>query len=186
MSIDILNNIVVPVEFSCSIINDRLILGNSYSITLLISPEYQAKSDIGIGFQRIKHFTANYLQDSIFVNKTHKLAKELEEFENNVVFLPCDPYDFYIGCILLAKFTVITKKYFDIDYLTIDSTVGDRVQYGISDPTDCGFDIDGDFWWNSDSVSTGHRTIVTWDELNLTQVPTFQPTIVQGGLSDRK
>ena len=70
--------------------------------------------------------------------------------------------------------------------MTIDSTVGDSVQYGITDPTDCGFDITGEFWWNLDTASTGNKNIVTWDELNLSQAPKFQPTLVQGGLSDRK
>jgi len=186
MSTEILNSIVIPLEFSCTIVNDKLLLGNVYSLTLLVSQSDDSHANMGIGFQRIKHFTFNCLQDSIFINKNHKLSKELEDFENNLVLLPCDPYDFFIGCILLSKFTAITEKYFEIHHLTIDSTIGDSVQYGISDPADCGFDITGDFWWNQDTASTGHRNVMTWEELNLSQAPRFQPTLIQGGLSDRK
>lgn len=186
MSTEILNSIVIPLEFSCTIVNDKLLLGNAYSITLLVSHSYDSKADIGIGFQRIKYFTANYLQDSIFINKNHKLSKDLEDFENNLVLLPCDPYDFFVGCILLSKFIAITEEYIEIQHLTIDSAVGDNVQYGISDSADCGLDITGDFWWNLNTASTGHNNSMTWEELNLSQAPRFQPTLVQGGLSDRK
>jgi hypothetical protein len=187
MSTEIPNHIIIPVEFSCTIINERLIIGNAYTLSLIISPiDTPTTNDIGFGFQRIRHFVSHYLQDSVLINKNHNLVDQFKELDNNVVYLPCDPYDYYIGCILLAKFISITEKYFDIEHLSIDSIVGDRVQYGIGDPSDANIDIKGDYWWNSDTVSTGHKTVITWEELNLTQIPKFQPTVIQGGLSGSK
>jgi hypothetical protein len=186
MSIENLNNFVVPVEFACTIINEKLILSNAYHIRISINPSFGSSEDISIGFQRIKHIVNNYLSNSILINKDNKLVKELSDIENNVVYLPCEPYDLFVGAVLLSKFTTITEKYFEIEYLTVESIIGEHVQYAVSNPYDCNIELDGDYWWNSDTVSTGHRTVVTWDELNLTQTPRFQPTLVQGGLSERK
>ena len=179
-------NFVVPLEFACTIINENLILSNVYGIKLAIDPISFSGQEISLGFQRIRHLADNYLQNSVFVNRENKLAKELSDVENNVVYLPCEPYDLYVGSILLSKFLTVTEKYFEIQYITVASMIGDHVQYTIHSPYDCDLDLDGDHWWNSDTVSTGHKNIITWDEHNLTPSPPFQPTLVQGGLSGNK
>jgi hypothetical protein len=177
---------VVPAEFSCTIINENLILSNVYYIKLGIDPIESSGEKIGLGFQRIKHLVNNCLQNSIFINHKNTLTTQFENIENNVVHLPCEPYDLYIGAILMAKFIAVTEEYFDIQYLTVASAIGDHVQYSIHSPFDCELEIEGDHWWNSDTVSTGHKDVITWDELNLTPAPQFQPTVVQGGLSGNK
>jgi hypothetical protein len=180
-----LTTFVVPIDFACTIVNENLILSNVYQIKLAIDPN-DSSDKIGIGFQRIRHLVDNCFQNSVLVNQSNKLAKEFSEIENNVVYLPCEPYDLYVGSIILSKLLAVTNEYFDIQYLTVASAVGDSVQYTVHSPFDCGLDIEGEHWWNSDTVSTGHKTVVTWDELNLIPAPAFQPTLVQGGLSGSK
>ena len=186
MSIEHISNFLIPEEFACTIINDKLILSNVYVLQLGIDPIEDAHGDIGIGIQKIKHLIGNYLQNSIFINQNNNLVKHLSEMENNIVYLPCEPYDYYIGSILFSKFVAITEKYFEINYIKVASAVGDQVQYTITSPYDCGLELDGDYWWNIDSVSTGQTNTITWDELNLTHPPKFQPNVVQGGLSGNK
>lgn len=177
---------VVPVQFACTIVTENLMLSNVYEFNIAIDPIDSEAEKIGLGFQRIRHLADNCLQNSVFINRANPLAENFTNLANNVVYLPCEPYDMYVGSILLAKFLTVTEKYFDIECLTVASVIGDHVQYTIYNPDDCGLDIGGDNWWTSDTVSTGHKDIVTWDELNLTQPPKFQPTVVQGGLSGNK
>ena len=184
MSTEDLCVFVLPLDFSCTIINDNSLISNVYYIKLGIDPLEGSGDNIGIGFQRVKHLTEEYLQGSILLEKDFTFIKELDTLENNLVCLPCDTYDIYVGSILLAKFQAITANYFDIQYLSIASLVGDHVQFNIISPYESNLDLEGDHWWNQDNVYTGSKPAVTWDELNLTEVPKFRPTVVKGGLSE--
>lgn len=181
---EVLTVFVLPLEFGCTILNDNRLLTNVYHIKLGIDPLDSVADNIGIGFQRIKYLTEYHLEDSIFLEKDTELAKYLSTLDNNLVSLPCNTYDIYIGAVLLAKFQAITAKYFDIQYLSIASEVGDNVQFNIIDPEDINLNLDGDYWWNQDNVYTGSKNIVTWEELNLTEIPKFKPTVVKGGLCE--
>ena len=146
-----LNQVVWPVDFSCTLITDTLVLPNFYNITISVEPIGQPANSI----------------------------------DTTVVHLPTDPYDFYVGAILYTKFLKITEKYFHINHLTIDSIVGDRVQYSILHPEEAGLDLEGDHWWNTDSVNTGSGDNTTWEELNISDGPRFEPRIIKGGLSEQ-
>lgn len=181
---DILTMLVLPVEFSCTILNDNLLISNVYYLKVGIDPNMDNLDNVGIGFQRIQHLVDHYLQNSIFINQEHPLAKDLSGLSNNLVCLPCEAYDVYVGSILFAKFEAITEKYFDIQYISVASMVGDHVQYNILSPYDSNLDLEGDYWWNMDNVNTGSKDVITWDELNLTEVPKFKPMVIKGGLSE--
>ena len=62
--------------------------------------------------------------------------------------------------------------------------VGDRVQYNILHPEESGLDLQGDHWWNTDSVNTGSGDTTSWEDLNISDGPRFEPRIVKGGLSE--
>lgn len=175
---------VLPLEFHCAVLNDSRLVSNLYQIKLGIDLVEDPNNNIGLSFQRIKYLTENYLQESIFLNEETSLTKNLDSLDNNLVYFPCDPYDVYVGSVLMSKFQSITKSYFDIQYLTISSILGEQIQYNILDPFDSGLPLEGDHWWNQDNVYTGSKTKVTWDELNLTEGPKFRPTLIKGGLSE--
>jgi hypothetical protein len=175
---------VLPLDVSCSVLTDNRLLPNVYSIKIGIDPIEGAVENIGIGFQRIKLLSEYYLQGAIFAEKDHEITKEFDKLDSNVVHLPSEPYDVYVGAALLAKFQTITANYFDIQYLSISSMLGDNIQYNIIDPAESDLELQGDHWWNQDNVYTGSKDIVSWDELNLTEVPKFRPTVIKGGLSE--
>lgn len=184
MLTDILSVFVLPLDFSCTILNDNQLISNVYYIKLGVDSIEGSTDNIGIGFQRIKYLTEIHLQSAIFLEKESSFFKEFDKLDNNVVCLPSEAYDIYVGSVLMSKFQAITAKYFDIQYLTIASMIGDNLQYNIIDPLDSNLELEGDHWWNQDNVYTGSKKVITWDELNLTEVPKFRPTVVKGGLSE--
>lgn len=124
------------------------------------------------------------MSSSVIINQNNPLLDTLKNIETNLVVLPSEPYDFYVGSILFSKLFAITEKYFDINYITIDSAVGDCVQYTVWDPEDSGLNIQGDFWWNRDNANTNEFAKTKWEDLNLKDVQRFEPTIIKGGLSE--
>lgn len=176
-----------PCDFTCIIVNENIISPNHYNIRLGIDPISTAKDSISVGFQKLKYLLEEQLSNSIIINDSNELFKHFENLENNLVAVPCEPYDFYVGSILLAKFMSVTEKYFDIVYMNIDSAAGDRIQYTLWDPCDCDLDLHGsDKWWNNDTVSTNNIRNITWKELNLKEGSLFEPVIIKGGLSENR
>jgi hypothetical protein len=179
-----MDSFVLPQEFSCTLIENNLIIPNNYSISLFIEPIFPVTNNIDIGFRKLKHFFNNKLRNSIFINKDNILLNSFTDIENNLVILPAEPYDFYVASIILAKTKTITKDYFDIYQISLDSTFGEHIKYSVEDPIESGLNIDGDFWWNHDHDGTGHGESNCWDSLQIRS--RFQPKIIKGGLSEDK
>jgi hypothetical protein len=182
MSIDT-PQFVWPTGFACTIVTENVILPNSYSINISIVPLSDAPN-IAIGFKKLRYFVENYLQNSVFICKDNELVKPLENINTNIVLFPTNPYDYFVGSILYRKFLIISEKYFHIDLLTIDSAIGDSVQYSITDPEDCGLELGGEHWWNTDSTNTGLPRESDWAEWDLNDTPRFEPRIIKGGRSE--
>jgi hypothetical protein len=182
MSIDT-PQFVWPTGFACTIITENSVIPNSYSINISIIPLTDAQN-IAIGFRKLRHFVENYLQNSIFVFKENKLIKPLENIDTNIVLFPTEPYDYFVGSVLYSKFLSISEKYFHIDLLSIDSAIGDNVQYSITDPEDCGLELSGDHWWNMDSTNTGLPRDSSWGDWDINDGPKFEPRIIKGGRSE--
>jgi hypothetical protein len=180
------SSFVWPYEFNCTIVSDKIIVPNKYKFKISIDPYIPVKDNIGLGFQRLRYFIADQLVNSVVINQDHPLLPALNDTDTNLVVLPTDPYDFYVGSILLNKFLSITEKFFDITQITIDSTIGDHIQYNIWDPYDCGLELTGDYWWNWDDVSTNPASVIAWKDLNLKEVSAFEPVIIKGGLSENR
>lgn len=184
MSTELSTVIVLPLDFSCTVLNDNRLLSNIYFIKLGINPIWDDSNNIGFGFQRIKYLADHVLHNSLFVSNKDQLKAQLDLLDTNLVCLPDEIYDVYVGSILMAKFQTVTNKYFEIEYLTIASLLGDQVQYNIMSPYESDLDIDGDHWWNKDNIWTGSKTAGSWEELNLSEGPKFKPVVIKGGLSE--
>jgi hypothetical protein len=175
-----------PTSFVCTLVAEKIILPTTYNISISLLPEYQNNSNINIGFKKLRSFVDIKLQNSIFIFKDNPLLESITGINNNIVVFPCEPYDHFVGCVLFQKCLAITEQYFDIDCITIDSLIGDHVQYTIEHPGESGLELTGDFWWNMDTLDTGSTNNIKWDDLNIEIGLKFEPKIVRGGLSENK
>ena len=181
-----LTQFIWPTSFVCTIVTENLVLPTSYTISVSVDPSSGSQLNINTGFRKLRSFVDIKLQNSVFISKDSKLHGPLTEIGNNRVLFPTEPYDFFVGCILYNKFLSITHEYFQIDFISIDSAIGDHVQYTIGDPAESGLDLDGDFWWNKDTLDTGTGDDILWDDLDIGIATKFEPRIIQGGLSENK
>lgn len=172
-----------PTSFACTLITENLIVPTSYNINLSIEPITNSPG-ISAGFKKLRYFIDNYLHNSVFIFQENELVKTFKNIDSNVVLFPTQPYDYFVGSVLYQKFLSITEKYFHIDFISVDSAVGDRIQYSIMDPEDCGLELSGNYWWNTDSTDTGLRPDAKWDDLNIDDLPKFEPKIIKGGRSE--
>ena len=183
MSIN-LEEYVWPTSFACTLVTDKIVLPNQYSINISIEPV--APPDLALGFRRLRTFVDHFLHNSIFINYQHDLAESFKTYDTNTVYFPTEPYDYFVGSILFRKFQVITEKYFEIGFITIDSAVGDHVQYCIRDPEETGLDLSGEHWWNMDNLDTGTGESLSWEDLDLHDSPKFEPRIIKGGRGENQ
>ena len=173
-----------PTSFACTLVTNNMMLPNHYTITVGINPVDPLY--FSLGFRRLKTFIDSFLHNGIFVFETHELIEPFLKLDTNVVKFPTEPYDHIVGCVLLRKFQSITYKYFEIEHITIDSAIGDNVQYCIRDSEETGLELSGKQWWNNEDLDTGKGMTVSWTELDLQDGPKFEPRIVKGGRSENE
>ena len=181
-----LEQFIWPTSFACTLVTEQVVIPNLYSLNISIEPLDNGQNNIPLGFKKIRHFVDNYLHNSIFIFKDHPLVSSFENIDTDVVLFPTDPYDYFVGSVLYSKFLSITSKFFHIDLITIDSSIGDNVQYCIRDPEECGLDLSGENWWNMDTADTGRDNNASWGELALDSSPRFNPRIIKGGRSENQ
>ena len=182
MSINILQ-FTWPTTFTCTLVTDQIVVPNSYSLGVSIEPDSSNPSNITTGLKKIKLFVERYLQNSIIVKNDHELVKSFEHIETNLVLMPSEPHDYAVGNILYTKLVSITEKYFHIDMVTIDSALGDNIQYCITDLDE--YELSGEHWWNMDTADTGSKNPQNWSDLfDVKDTGIFEPQIIKGGLSD--
>jgi hypothetical protein len=172
-------------EIICTFISENILIPNVYTVSIGMEPSTKNTDDIDLGIRRLKFFINEYLQNSVFINKETELVKALSSLDTNLVLFPDEPYDYLVAAVLYRKFSAITEKYFDIGFITIDSSIGDHIQYTLTVDCDVDTDLSGDFWWNKDSVNTGTDDHSSWEDLNLTASPRFSPKVVKGGKSEK-
>jgi hypothetical protein len=176
---------VWPVDIACTFISENILIPNIYHLSIGMEPTIDTE-DVDLGFKKLKHFVNDYLQNGIFINESSDLVKPLNKLDTNLVLFPDEPYDVLVAGILYRKFAAITEKYFEISFLTIDSSVGDHIQYTLTVDSEILTEFDGDFWWNKDSVNTGTDDHTSWDDLNLNKTPRFAHIVVKGGKSENR
>ncbi len=174
-----------PTAFNCVLVRNNLLLVNQYNISVLMSPEPSDQELFGLGFRKLKHFINNYLDNSIIINLHNPCLPNLEWIQTNQIHLPKEPHDYFLAAILYQKFSVIAKEFFSIFEITIDSTLGDNVEYKINHSTQ---ELENESnWWCQDNVSTNNvDRFPSWEELKIIQLNRFEPKIVQGGKGENK
>jgi len=137
--------------------------------------------NISVGFKKIKYIVEYFLHNSIFIANDNPLIETLSKTDTNLVLFPIEPYDLFVGHVIYTKFLAISEKYFHIDMITIDSIIGDNICYNILDTDDCGLNLEGDHWWNTDSAHTGVGPVQGWGDIAVDTSPKFEPKIIKGG-----
>ena len=176
-----MSNFIWPATFAATVIIDDTILPNGYTINISMH-QLDKKTDLSLGFKKLRYFVETHLHNSVLIDSSNKRFEHFKDVDNHVIEFPSTPWDYLVGVILYNKFVHITDKYFEINYITIDSSMGDHVSYTVTPETDLGVPIQGNFWWNTDSPSTDINSKINWDKLNLKDRTSFSPRIIEGGL----
>ena len=175
---------VWPTSFSCVLILKDVILPCSYNLSISMLPNSEEFNSIGL--KKIKQFITKFVQNSTIVNSDHYLIEQLSEFKTNTIQLPHEVSDYFIAAILFKKLNAISKNYFTINQITIDSDIGDRVLYQITD-TNNAYDtiLKNAGWWNDNSVSTNDAdTFPIWEDLLMSSPTKFSPKLLKGGKNE--
>ena len=154
---------------------------NSYTLKFSIVPRSHQTGNISAGFTKMKYFAEQRLMNSVFISRDSAILPGLALIENNIAIFPTEPNDFYLGAVLFCKFLAITEKYFHIEHMTIDSMIGDHVQYTLRSPEDCDLDLTGNHWWNMDTDYTGSGNPTAWADAHVADSTGFNLTVVKGG-----
>lgn len=177
-----------PTNFSCVVVLGDMMLPSDYSLTIGMMPNSVHGDSTAIGLHKIKQFISRFVQNSIVINIDHPLLPHIAEFKTNIIYLPQDPTDYFFANVLLRKLIAISKDYFVINEITVDSSIGDRVQYRISDSCNVYESIlNNDNWWNEDNVKTNQiDRFPSWEDLDITVSSKFSPKLITGGKSGNK
>lgn len=182
MSSNLSDFFIWPTTFSCSLIISDIILPVNYNLTVGIMPEYGTPVS-SVGLTKIKKFVTSFVQNSIIIHKNHSILPNILSLSTNTIQLPQDPTDYFFSSILYHKLSNITKDYFIVRQLTIDSTAGDHVKYQINESCDTYKKVlNTTGWWGRDDVSTNDTHFFpTWEELDIHTTNRFSPKIIKGG-----
>lgn len=173
-----------PTSFSCVLILKDVILPCSYNLTISMLPNTDDFNSVGL--TKIKQFIAKFIQNSTIINTNHYLIDQVCKFKTNTIQLPQEASDYFIAAILFKKLNAISRNYFTINQITIDSDIGDRVKYQITDTSNA-YDtiLENEGWWNDDSVSTNAaNNFPTWEDLFISTPIKFSPKLLKGGKNE--
>lgn len=170
-----------PTSFSCVLVIGDLILPSEYNLSIGMVPETDGSTSLGL--KKIKEFISKFIQNSILISQENQFLPQLSKLQSNTVQLPRDPSDYFLAAVLFHKLNAISKDYFSIGQIIIDSSIGDRVKYQINDISDAYGDVlftDG--WWRQDNVNTNNVDFFpTWEDLNIEVSNRFSPKLIKGG-----
>jgi len=178
-----------PTTFSCVIVLGDMMLPNEYNLTISMIPYADTQDYTLLGLKKIKLFLNKFIQNSTLIQMSHPMFNNFSTFSTNIVQLPQEPHDYFFASLLYKKLTALSKSYFTINHITIDSSIGDRVQYQITDLCDAYDNILNDKlnWWNQDNTKTNSfGSFPTWDDLDMSASQRFSPVLLKGGKDENK
>jgi len=199
---DNLNFFTWKTGFSTTVVIDNCIYPNTYNIKLGFIPKSDNIKLQNIGFERVKYLFNRLCENSIIFSPSDETQSIWFKMPVNKILLPGSPYDQLVAVCLFRKINSIAGKYFVFDHLSVDSRLGDNVQYTIDNESlenkhlEIKDWIDGkiDPWWNRNDTATFDQRIdtktiwegaVTWEKLgyedNDTKTKPFNPTVIDGG-----
>jgi hypothetical protein len=189
--------------FDATVVIDDCVYPNNYNVKVSFIPKV---SDIKLqnnSFERIKYILNNICENSVIISPKSNLQSVFFKMPINKVLVPGDPYDQLLGICLYHKFNSIAGKFIHFESLTVDSKLGDNVQYTVDDgsyenrnlPSNDKWisDVIKEAWWYRNDTATFDQVTgenshwcgaKTWRELGYgsdAKQRSFNPTVIDGG-----
>lgn len=188
--------------FDATVLIDDCIYPNTYNVGLSFLPK---SSDIKLqnnSFDRLKYLFTRLCENAVIINPETKLQPIFFQMPVNKILIPGNPYDQLLCCVLYHKMIAISGKYLHLGHLTLDSKLGDNVQYSIDEKTINNINLpDNEWispvitkpWWKRNDTATFDQVLgekefwggpSTWRDLGYgSDAPKkeFNPTILDGG-----
>jgi len=200
---DTLNFFSWSTSFDATVVVDDVIYPNRYNIKFSFIPKTKQISKQNIGFEKIKYLIERLCENAVIFSPMDKTQAYWFKMPVNKILLPGSPYDQLLAIVLLKKIESIASDYFHFGHLTVDSKLGDSVQYTV-DKTSYEnkhlevtnwMDTDINPWWNRNDTATFDQRIDaktiwtganTWEDLGYestteTTAKPFNPTVIDGG-----
>jgi hypothetical protein len=189
-------------DFDSTLVLDECVYPNSYNVKLSFLPKTSEVLLQNNSFDRIKYLFHTLCQNSVITHHSDPLQTVWFKMPVNKVLLPGPPYDQLLARCLFNKIVAISGKYLHIGQLTLDSHLGDNIQYTIDNDSyeDKSLgeapwkeSIGGESWWDRNDTATFDQRLDaktiwvgarSWRELGYgSDAPKkpFNPTIINGG-----
>ena len=189
-------------EFDATVLIDDCVYPNRYNISLSFLPKSTDVKLQNNSFDRLKYLFGTLCENSVIINPQSNLQSVFFRMPINKILIPGNPYDQLLCYVLYHKMIAISGKYLHIGHLSVDSKLGDSVQYSVDDKTvnniklpkeDWISPIIPQPWWNRNDTATFDQVLgekefwggtSTWRDLGYgSDAPKkkFNPTILDGG-----
>jgi len=172
----------VDLNFTAGVWYDNQFYMNQYLVNCNLITNTLEAEDVTIAVDRLRWFSANVLQNSIFIqNKETEKQQQYWGAQMNLIILPEQPTDQIIGMMLYSKLNAIAEKKVIVADIQVTSMLSDGMRYIFDDTDDYGvFTEDGwwneseAIWWNKDILSNKEadgtlkmNPTIHWKDVNL-------------------
>lgn len=190
-------------HFDATVVIDNCVYPNRYNVNVTFLPKVKEIKTQNLAFEKVKYLFHRLCENSIIFNPKDQTQSIWFKMPINKLLIPGSPYDQLLGIVLHRKIVSIVGDFFEIGDLTVDSKLGDNVQYTVDEESienkhlDVSEWIDASIdtpWWNRDDTSTFDQKIdakkywqgaVSWKDLGYDSEAkddkSFKPTIIDGG-----
>lgn len=189
-------------DFDGIVLIDDTIYPNTYNVKISFLPKTSEIKLQNNSFERIKYFFHKICENSIILQPGVPLESTFFKMPVNKILLPGNPYDQLLGITCFHKLKAIAGKYLHIGQLTVDSKLGDNVQYTVDSDSYENINLQHDAWvdkiipepwWDRNDTASFDQVLgpkeywqgaKSWRELGYgSNAPqkTFNPTIIDGG-----
>jgi hypothetical protein len=115
-------------DWSCVVSYEDSLLPNDYQLTINFDIVTDNQDEQHIAFDRITYFVDNVLQDAIFCDIDDKNVDfYMNNFKQKLVTFVQAPQDLTVVATLFAKFIAITEGHINIESMSLNSRVGNRI-----------------------------------------------------------
>lgn len=191
-------------QFDSIVAIDDIVYPNTYNVKISFLPKITDIKLQNNSFERIKYLFHKLCENSVILQPKSSLENVFFKMPVNKILLPGNPYDQLLAITLFHKCKAISGKYIHFGQITLDSKLGDNVQYTVDTDSYENSSLNTDEWnktiiekpwWERNDTATFDQVIgedkywqgaKSWRDLGYgSNAPKkeFKPTILDGGRS---